>query len=78
MVLLATTTYFIPELGNDDLIGGMGTNQLSAWSFQPQSNAADPFGVFVDSNGRLFQSDGGGTRQLEDTGLNRMLGSVTR
>jgi len=59
--------------GNDDLIAGLGTNHLFAWSFNP--SLGGQFGVFVDSQGRLFTNDGGGTLQLENTGLNRMLGS---
>ena len=61
--------------GNDDLVGGKGTNSLFAWSFEPKINAADPFGVFVDNQGNLFNNDGNGARFPENTGLNRLLGS---
>ncbi len=61
--------------GNDDLIGGMGTNSLFAWSMDPSPVGDVQFGVFVDDTGALFNNDGGGTRKLENTGLNRMLGS---
>ncbi|HEY7116284.1 MAG TPA: hypothetical protein VH475_06850, partial [Tepidisphaeraceae bacterium] len=59
--------------GNDDLIGGQGSNQLYAWSRDP---AIGQFGVFVDPvTGALHDDDGGGQFVLEDTGMNRMLGS---
>ncbi len=61
--------------GNDDLIGGLGTNSLYAWSFDPLPAGDTQFGVFVNANGGLFNNDGGGTRQLESTGVNRLLGS---
>ncbi|MCA9137168.1 MAG: hypothetical protein KDB00_10425, partial [Planctomycetales bacterium] len=72
--------------GNDDLIGGRGNNFLYAWSFHPAGEfssdyptyASVPptqFGVFVDSAGNLYDNDGGGAYQREDTGLNRVLGS---
>jgi Ca2+-binding RTX toxin-like protein len=49
--------------GNDDLIGGQGLNRLFAWSSDPAPTTAKPgFGV--------FQANG----QLEDTGIDRMLG----
>ncbi|MEQ1825946.1 MAG: LamG-like jellyroll fold domain-containing protein, partial [Pirellula sp.] len=61
--------------GNDDLIGGLGRNKLYAWSFDPMPVGDTQFGVFVDSTGALFNAnDVAGTRQLETTGLNRMLG----
>ena len=61
--------------GNDDLIGGLGRNKLYAWSFDPLPAGDTQFGVFVDSTGALFNAnDVTGTRQLEITGLNRMLG----
>ncbi|WP_372894369.1 LEPR-XLL domain-containing protein, partial [Stieleria sp.] len=54
--------------GNDDLIGGQGTNHLYAWSFEPLPDLIGPipsgktydqgFGVFVDDNGVLFNDDG--------------------
>ena len=56
------------------MIGGKGSNQLYAWSLDP--NSGSQFGVFVDSNGGLHSEDGGGVYKLEDTGLNRMLGSA--
>ena len=60
--------------GNDDLIGGSGGNVLSAWSREPA--ARGQFGIFVDSTGGLHDDDDGGVYELEDTGLNRMLGSA--
>ncbi len=61
--------------GNDDLIGGQGSNELFAWSYDPR--AGSEFGVFVDpSTGTLFDDSDDGTRAAEDTGLNRMLGSA--
>jgi len=70
--------------GDDDLIGGQGSNVLAAWSIAPfdpfdPSRAYDPdtdgqFGVFVDADGNLYQHDGDGQYGREDTGLNRMLG----
>ncbi len=60
--------------GNDDLFGGKGTNSLFAWSFDPLPAGDTQFGVYVDSSGALFNTDGGGTRSLENTGLNRALG----
>ncbi|MEX2187238.1 MAG: LamG-like jellyroll fold domain-containing protein [Pirellulales bacterium] len=75
--------------GNDDLIGGQGTNALYAWSMDPDSTG-DPaqFGVFVRPDGTLSphngDSDGDGLNDLnpasplwslEETGINRMLGS---
>ena len=66
--------------GNDDLIGGQGTNELYAWSFDPDadvvlpfnplaglaSGATTQFGVFVDADGNLTSDDG----DLNDDGLN--------
>ncbi len=49
--------------GNDDVLGGQGTNTLYAWSSDP--SAEDPFGVFIDVDG---------VPELEDTGLNRIIG----
>ena len=64
--------------GNDDLIGGPGTNDLYAWSRDPEADTdldtLIQFGVFVDANGNLFDDDEGGTLELEDTGLNRIIG----
>jgi Ca2+-binding RTX toxin-like protein len=58
--------------GNDDPIGGVGTNELYAWSDFPSIGTA--YGIFVDpATGERFDSPGPG-RELEDTGLNRMLG----
>ena len=57
--------------GNDDLIGGQGTNRLFAWSRDP---ATGEFGVFVDEQGNLFDNGQDGALQLEDTGLNRIIG----
>ena len=77
--------------GNDDLIGGPGINDLYAWSRDPLPDGDTQFGVFVDAafpDGALFDDNGDldgdgfldadGTsapRILEDTGLDRMLGS---
>jgi len=76
-------------VGNDDLIGGLGTNELFAWSFHPGNDYDEPFGVmdpgtgdgitqfgvFVDpATGLMYDDDGDGAYVLEDTGLNRMLG----
>ncbi|MCP5307613.1 MAG: hypothetical protein H6953_19580, partial [Chromatiaceae bacterium] len=61
--------------GNDDLIGGQGRNELYAWSFDPYLGGE--FGVFVDPiSGALFGDSAGGTREREDTGLNRLLGGL--
>ena len=38
--------------GNDDVIGGPGTNSLYAWSQDPQASGGQ-FGVFVDNAGNL-------------------------
>ena len=72
--------------GNDDLLAGQGDNELYAWSFHPdagrtpESIVADgpgpDFGVFVDPDGSLHETNGGGDYVLENTGLNRMLGNV--
>ena len=59
--------------GNDDLLGGQGTNELYAWSSdpgQPETDTMPPaadFGVFELVDGQL---------QLEDTGLNRIIGGA--
>ena len=69
--------------GNDDLIGGTGGNELYAWSYHPLSPVAPNgtqvtqfFGtnrqLIIDPN-KLFGVRVG--TKLEDTGLNRMLGS---
>ena len=69
--------------GNDDLIGGSGGNELYAWSYHPLSPVAANgtqvtqfFGtnrqLIIDPN-KLFGVRVGA--KLEDTGLNRMLGS---
>jgi hypothetical protein len=85
------TLGFVAGQGNDDLIGGVGTNDLYAWSFDPLADRAEPFdpltvgggdgvtrfGAFVDpATGLLYDDDGGGAYVLEDTGLNRMLGQA--
>jgi Ca2+-binding RTX toxin-like protein len=72
--------------GNDDLLGGPGTNNLYAWSKDP--TLGGQFGVFVDPTGGLHDNDGDLNNDgkldsdptkspyvLEDTGLNRMMGS---
>lgn len=51
--------------GNDDLLGGQGSNDLYAWSFDPGNPGDSPFGVYELVDGVL---------QLEDTGLNRIIG----
>ncbi len=62
--------------GNDDLLGGPGDNFMYAWSQYPYDGGQ--FGVFVDADGMLYDNDGSPgvspPRELEDTGLNRMLG----
>ncbi len=77
--------------GNDDLLGGQGRNDLYAWSFSPDIGAnglpRDPaeiaasgpssdFGVFLDSQGRPVASPALGGVELENTGLNRLVGQV--
>lgn len=47
--------------GNDDVLGGQGTNALYAWSGDPSEN--EPFGIIDPATG-----------ELEDTGLNRIIG----
>ncbi|HXW10699.1 MAG TPA: hypothetical protein VD737_08795, partial [Steroidobacteraceae bacterium] len=64
--------------GNDDLIGGPGINDLYAWSKDPLPDGDTEFGVFVHPSapdGPLFDDSQGGTLVLEDTGIDRMLGS---
>ncbi len=77
--------------GDDDLIGGPGINDLYAWTQDPQPVGDTQFGVFVDPanpNGPVFDDNGDlnsdgfldsdptkPARVLEDTGLDRMLGS---
>ena len=54
--------------GNDDVLGGQGGNTLYAWSRNPigdHPTDPDAFGVFEVVDGEL---------QLEDTGLNRIIG----
>lgn len=66
--------------GNDDLLGGVGRNFLYAWSFDPRADldgdTVTQFGILVDNQGNFYDDDGGGLYQLEDTGLNRVLGSA--
>jgi hypothetical protein len=78
----------IASNGNDDLLGGQGTNELYAWSWDPYLGGQ--FGVFVNPDtGELYNDsgdlDGDGfldsdpsqpARVLEDTGLNRMVGGA--
>jgi len=66
--------------GDDDLIGGPGINDLYAWTQLPQPgdfgvfvNKTNPDGPVFDSNADL-NADGVLDRELEDTGLDRMLG----
>ncbi|MBK8019206.1 MAG: hypothetical protein IPK20_22745 [Betaproteobacteria bacterium] len=79
--------YLYGGQGNDDAIGGSGRNFLFAWSRDPK--AGGQFGVYVDAQGGLHDNDGDldndgrldsdATKTpyvLEDTGLNRMLGSA--
>ncbi|MFN0040815.1 MAG: LamG-like jellyroll fold domain-containing protein, partial [Burkholderiales bacterium] len=77
--------------GDDDLIGGPGINDLYAWTQNPQPVGDTEYGVFVAANnpdGPVFDNDGDADgdgfldsnptqpkRVLEDTGLDRMLGS---
>ncbi|MDV6029537.1 MAG: hypothetical protein F9B45_05405 [Phycisphaera sp. RhM] len=82
---LSDTDYLYAGQGNDDLIGGAGANYLYAWSQNPdpavpedeflETGPSASFGVFVDTAGNLYDDDGGGIYTLEDTGLNRILGS---
>ncbi len=59
--------------GNDDLIGGVGDNRLYAWTSDPGAVGPD-FGIFVNPiNGQRSETREVGF-ELEDTGLNRMLG----
>ena len=59
--------------GNDDLLGGVGANHLYAWSEDPGVPGND-FGIFVNpSTGETSPKLQVGF-QLEETGLNRMLG----
>jgi hypothetical protein len=72
--------------GNDDLIGGAGRNFLYAWSQDPKLGGQ--FGIFTDASGLLYDNDGDtdddgvldagvtAVRALEDTGIDRMLGSA--
>ena len=73
--------------GDDDLIGGPGINDLYAWTKDPQPPGDTDFGVYVakvldpetgemipDPTGPVYDSMAPG-RVLEDTGLDRMLGS---
>ncbi|MEQ1825056.1 MAG: SUMF1/EgtB/PvdO family nonheme iron enzyme, partial [Pirellula sp.] len=74
--------------GNDDVLGGQGTNALFSWSFNPLPSGDTQFGVFVGDDGQLYDNNGDldangvldgsnpatPPRQLEDTGLNRVLG----
>ena len=87
--------YLYGGQGNDDLIGGLGKNELYNWTMDPAPGGQ--FGVFVDSAGNLHDNDGDLNKdgvldtpvdangdgvletapwQLEDTGLNRLLGSA--
>lgn len=59
--------------GNDELIGGDGSNELFAWSLDP---TISEFGIFVDDSGTLFNNSSKGTRRSENTGLNRLLGNI--
>ncbi len=65
--------------GNDDVLGGQGTNELFAWSLDPRLGR--DFGVFRGSDGTLRierpeeDSTSDVTYELEDTGLNRIIGS---
>ena len=65
--------------GNDDVLGGQGTNDLFAWSLDPRVGSS--FGVYLGSDGNRYQEidedlvAAGITFELEDTGLNRIIGS---
>ncbi len=74
--------------GNDDLLGGQGTNNLYAWSFDPLPAGDTQFGVYIGLDGKLYDNNGDlnnddkldsdttkPARQLEDTGVNRVLGA---
>ncbi|MCR9294491.1 MAG: hypothetical protein NXI32_17370 [bacterium] len=81
----ADTDRLFAGQGNDDLIGGVGSNLLYAWSRDPEpdksiedlleNGPSGSFGIFVDAAGNLYDDDGNGLYQPEDTGLNRILGS---
>ncbi|MCA9140253.1 MAG: hypothetical protein KDB00_25960, partial [Planctomycetales bacterium] len=78
--------------GNDDLIAGQGTNQLFAWSRNPdplliddsqgqlrqEYEVSSDFGIWVNPSepGAFSDTQIDATWVLEDTGLNRILGSV--
>ena len=47
-----------PVIHDDDLVGGRGTNELYAWTFDPTQGGQ--FGVFVDATGQFANNDGGG------------------
>ncbi|CAB5141075.1 Alkaline phosphatase (EC [Olavius algarvensis associated proteobacterium Delta 3] len=82
---------FFGGRGDDDLIGGPGINDLYTWTQHPLPAGDTQFGVFVngdDPAGPVFDDDGDldgdglldddptrPARILEDTGLDRMLGS---
>lgn len=59
--------------GNDDLLGGVGTNRLYAWSDDPGVVGAD-YGIFSHPTTGQISNTAKAGFQLEDTGLNRMLG----
>jgi len=74
---------FFGGQGHDDMLAGKGTNEMYAWSIDPdlgRNVAVDGpsanFGVFVDADGNLHDDNGGGLFKLEDTGINRVLGSL--
>ncbi|MEM0926559.1 MAG: hypothetical protein AAGJ83_11015, partial [Planctomycetota bacterium] len=52
--------------GNDDLIGGSGTNSLYAWSRNPA--VGGQFGIFVDELGNRFDDSGDFVGAIDDEG----------
>lgn len=67
--------------GNDDVLGGQGNNRLFAWSMNPLDASGDFYGIYLGSDGSLNRGipaadpNSDVTYQLEDTGLNRIIGS---
>ena len=59
----------------DEIVAGLQGNLLTLSSTNTSLQFVSQFGVFVDpENGVLHPNDGGGLYELEDTGLNRVLG----
>ncbi len=61
------------------MLGGQGTNELFAWSLDPRVGSS--FGVYLGSDGNRYQEidedhvAAGIAFELENTGLNRIIGS---